>query len=94
VEAVYAATHEGALHLEDVLTRRTRISIEERDRGVAAAPVVAGLIAPVLGWDTHRAEREVANYLARVEAERSAQEAPDDAAANATRLAAPALLPS
>ena len=36
----------------------------------------------------------MANYLARVEAERSAQEAPDDAAANATRLAAPALLPS
>ena len=28
VEAVYAASHEGALHLEDVLTRRTRISIE------------------------------------------------------------------
>ncbi|MEU4526478.1 glycerol-3-phosphate dehydrogenase [Amycolatopsis sp. NPDC024027] len=93
VEAVYAVSHEGALHLEDVLTRRTRISIEERDRGVAAAPVVAGLIAPLLGWDTHRTGREVANYLARVEAERSAQEAPDDAAANATRLAAPALLP-
>ncbi|HET6706872.1 glycerol-3-phosphate dehydrogenase/oxidase, partial [Amycolatopsis sp.] len=94
VEAVYAVSHEGALHLEDVLTRRTRISIEERDRGVEAAPVVAGLMAPLLGWDTHRTDREVANYLARVEAERSAQEAPDDAAANATRLAAPALLPS
>ncbi|EOD70119.1 glycerol-3-phosphate dehydrogenase/oxidase [Amycolatopsis vancoresmycina] len=94
VEAVYAVSHEGALHLEDVLTRRTRISIEERDRGVAAAPVVAALMAPLLGWDAHRTDREVANYLARVEAERSAQEAPDDAAANATRLAAPALLPS
>jgi glycerol-3-phosphate dehydrogenase len=93
-EAVYAVSHEGALHLEDVLTRRTRISIEERDRGVTAAPVVAGLMAPLLGWDAHRVDREVANYLARVEAERSAQEAPDDAAANATRLAAPALLPS
>jgi len=92
-EAVYAASHEGALHLEDVLTRRTRISIEERDRGVTAAPEVAALMAPVLGWDAPRTEREVANYLARVEAERSAQEAPDDAAANATRLAAPALLP-
>ncbi|MFD5095443.1 glycerol-3-phosphate dehydrogenase [Amycolatopsis thailandensis] len=93
-EVVYAVSHEGALHLEDVLTRRTRISIEERDRGVTAAPVVAGLMAPLLGWDSHKQEREVANYLARVEAERSAQAQPDDEAANASRLAAPALLPS
>ncbi|EME55227.1 glycerol-3-phosphate dehydrogenase [Amycolatopsis decaplanina DSM 44594] len=93
-EVVYAVSHEGALHLEDVLTRRTRISIEERDRGVTAAPVVTELMAPLLGWDSHRQEREVANYLARVEAERSAQAQPDDEAANASRLAAPALLPS
>ena len=32
-EVVYAATHEGARHLDDVLTRRTRISIETFDRG-------------------------------------------------------------
>ncbi|MDT7805171.1 MAG: glycerol-3-phosphate dehydrogenase [Actinomycetota bacterium] len=93
-EVVYAVSHEGALHLEDVLTRRTRISIEERDRGVTAAPWVAELMAPLLGWDAPKQEREVANYLARVEAERTAQEAPDDEAANASRLTAPALLPS
>ncbi|WET77014.1 glycerol-3-phosphate dehydrogenase [Amycolatopsis sp. QT-25] len=93
-EVVYAVSHEGALHLEDVLTRRTRISIEERDRGVTAAPVVAELMAPLLGWDSHERDREVAHYLARVEAERSAQTQPDDEAANARRLAAPALLPS
>ena len=92
-EAVYAVSHEGALHLEDVLTRRTRISIEERDRGVAAAREVAALMAPLLGWDSHKREREVAHYVARVEAERSAQEQPDDVTANASRLAAPALLP-
>ena len=33
VEIRYAAAHEGALHLDDVLTRRTRISIETWDRG-------------------------------------------------------------
>jgi glycerol-3-phosphate dehydrogenase len=32
-EAVYAAAHEGALHLDDVLVRRTRIAIETADRG-------------------------------------------------------------
>ena len=34
VEVVYAASHEGARHLDDVLARRTRISIETWDRGV------------------------------------------------------------
>ena len=37
-EVVYAVTHEGARHLDDVLTRRTRISIETFDRGVRSAP--------------------------------------------------------
>ena len=37
-EVVYAVTHEGARHLDDVLTRRTRISIETFDRGVASRP--------------------------------------------------------
>ena len=37
-EVVYAVTHEGARHLDDVLTRRTRISIETFDRGVGSAP--------------------------------------------------------
>ena len=41
-EVVYAVTHEGARHLDDVLTRRTRISIETFDRGVhAAGPAAA-----------------------------------------------------
>ena len=40
-EIVYAVTHEGARHLDDVLCRRTRISIETFDRGVSAATDVA-----------------------------------------------------
>ena len=60
VEAVYAATAEGALHLDDILARRTRISIETWDRGLAAADEVAALVAPVLGWDAAAIEREVA----------------------------------
>nr|WP_245571004.1 glycerol-3-phosphate dehydrogenase/oxidase [Glaciibacter superstes] len=88
-EVVYAATHEGALHLEDVLARRTRISIEAWDRGVSAAPVAARLMAGVLGWDTEREEREVAFYLKRVAAERESQEQPDDESADRVRLEAP-----
>ncbi|MFP5321344.1 MAG: glycerol-3-phosphate dehydrogenase C-terminal domain-containing protein, partial [Acidimicrobiia bacterium] len=66
VEARYAATHEGALHLDDLLTRRTRLSIESVDRGVAAAPVVARLVADDLGWDEATIEREVDSYRRRV----------------------------
>lgn len=58
VEARYAATHEGALHVADVLARRTRASIETSDGGASAAREIAEVIAPVLGWDeaTIRAE--------------------------------------
>ncbi len=89
VEIVYAASHEGALHLDDLLARRTRISIEVDDRGVACADDAAELVAPILGWDERRVEDEVAAYRARVEAERESQDEPDDLAANAERLAAP-----
>jgi len=88
-EVVYAATHEGALHLDDVLARRTRISIEAWDRGVEAAPVAARLMGDALGWGEERVAAEVANYLARVEAERASQEQPDDVSADRVRLAAP-----
>jgi len=88
-EIVYAATHEGALHLEDVLARRTRISIEAWDRGVEAAPVAAALMAKELGWDAARTESEIAHYLKRVAAELESQEQPDDESADRARLEAP-----
>ncbi|MET0725574.1 MAG: glycerol-3-phosphate dehydrogenase/oxidase [Leifsonia sp.] len=91
-EVVYSASHEGALHLEDVLARRTRISIEAWDRGVSAAPVAAELMGRVLGWDKERRELEVANYLKRVAAERQSQEQPDDESADRVRLEAPDIM--
>jgi glycerol-3-phosphate dehydrogenase len=93
VEAVHAASHEGALHLEDVLTRRTRISIEYPHRGVDSARAVAELVAPVLGWDSATIDREVKVYAERVEAERDSQTQPDDDAADARRSAAPEARP-
>ncbi len=89
VEVVYAASHEGALHLDDVLARRTRISIEAWDRGVSAAPVAADLMAGVLGWSAQRRDDEVAKYLARVEAEIASQQQLNDEAADRVRLSAP-----
>jgi len=92
-EVVYAASHEGARHLEDVLTRRTRISIETFDRGVASAQEAADLMAGVLGWTPEQIAREVENYRIRVDAERESQEQPDDETADATRLGAPDVVP-
>ncbi len=89
VEARYAVTHEDARHVDDVLARRTRISIESWDRGVAAAPRAADLMADVLGWDEATKKREVEHYLARVAAERDSQTKPDDDTAEAARLGAP-----
>nr|WP_175251282.1 glycerol-3-phosphate dehydrogenase/oxidase [Actinomadura sp. J1-007] len=78
-EAVYAVTHEGALHLEDVLARRTRISFEERDGGLAAAGHVARLIAPFLRWDEDRTAAETERYVLQVRSERQGADAPAEA---------------
>jgi len=84
-EVRYAATHEGALHVDDVLTRRTHIAFEAPDRGDAAAESVARLMAPVLGWDEAAIEREITHYRARLAAELAAQAMLDDAASDSAR---------
>ncbi len=85
VEIVHAASHEGALHVDDVLTRRTRLYLEAGDRGLVAARHAANLMAGVLGWDSETKSVEVQRYQRRVAAELEAQSAPDDAAAAAVR---------
>jgi len=87
-EVVYSARAEGALHLDDLLTRRTRISIESWDRGVSATPVVARLMGEELGWSAQVVKKEITRYLERVRAERASQEQPDDESADRVRLEA------
>ena len=88
-EVVYAASHESAVHLEDVLARRTRISFETFDRGVGSARPAAELMAQTLGWDDGRLEREIAHYTAQIAAERESQLQPDDQSADAARMGVP-----
>ena len=88
-ELRYAVTHEGALHLDDVLTRRTRLSIETRHRGLDAVRPAAQIMGDVLGWDQATFEREIAHYEARVRAELDSQDQPDDRTADAARMGAP-----
>lgn len=88
-EIAYAVTHEGALHIDDVLTRRTRMSIETMHRGVAAAPTTAAVMGQILGWDQTTIDREIHHYEARVRAELDSQRQPDDHTADAARMGAP-----
>jgi glycerol-3-phosphate dehydrogenase len=92
-EIAYAVTHEGALHLDDVLMHRTRLNYEQADKGVGALEEIADIIAPRLGWDAATREREIAAYRARAAAEDAAAQQPDDTAARAAREAAEDIAP-
>jgi glycerol-3-phosphate dehydrogenase len=92
-EVVYAASHEGARHLDDVLARRTHVSIETWDRGLSVAGEAAGLMAGPMGWKSRQVAREVENYQARVAAERASQDAETDQAADAITVGAPEIVP-
>ncbi|GAA0943557.1 glycerol-3-phosphate dehydrogenase/oxidase [Pseudonocardia zijingensis] len=89
VEFRRAVTHEGARTLADVLHRRTHLAIERTDGGLSAAPAVAALLAPLLGWDADRQAAEVAAYREEVERDRAGLaghgEGSDSAAPSRTR---------
>jgi len=77
-EVAHAVTHEGALHVEDVLARRVRLLIESSDAGASAAPEVVAIMAGLLGWNRRRRAAELRRYL-------------DFAVANTAALRAPVL---
>jgi glycerol-3-phosphate dehydrogenase len=70
-EVAYAVTHEDALHVEDVLMRRTRLFIESADSGVGAAAEVSAIMGRLLGWSRRRRAAETRRYLDLVEAEQT-----------------------
>jgi glycerol-3-phosphate dehydrogenase len=86
-EVAYAVSREGALHVEDVLMRRTRLFIESADSGVSAAADVAAIMGRLLGWSRRRRGAETRRYLDLVEAER-ARPAMDSALAPSLALVA------
>ena len=93
-EVLYAATHEGARHLDDVLFRRTRAAIETSDAAIAAAPAVAHLLAPVLGWDKATEAAELEEYRRQAGLVRAAAYgARTDEEADQLASATPSLLP-
>jgi glycerol-3-phosphate dehydrogenase len=61
-EILYAVTHEGANSIDDVLSRRTRISFEASDQGLSALDVVADLIEETLGWSSAQRKASINHY--------------------------------
>ena len=59
VEAIYSVVHEMALTLDDILSRRTRALLFDREATRVAAKSVAELVAPYAQWDQQRIEQEV-----------------------------------
>jgi len=66
-EIIYSATHEGALSVSDVLSRRTRISFEDREQGLLVADEVATLIGNELGWSEIEREQSLSEYRAQIQ---------------------------
>ena len=92
-EVAYAASHEGVLHLEDVMLHRTRLVYEQADRGLGAIEEIADLVAERLGWSTERRAAEIASYTARCEADEAASHEETDEAAEVVRLRVPDITP-
>ena len=68
-EIHYAASHEGARTVDDVISRRTRIAFEARDHGVHLADEIAAIIAPVLSWSVKERKASVQAYEELVDRE-------------------------
>jgi glycerol-3-phosphate dehydrogenase len=75
-EALFAARHEMARTVDDVLSRRTRARLQARDASAVAAPGVARILATELGWSPEEAARQAQRYADDVAAEREAPELP------------------
>ncbi|MEO1058311.1 MAG: glycerol-3-phosphate dehydrogenase/oxidase [Actinomycetota bacterium] len=63
-EVVYAARAEMAVTLRDVLVRRTRLQLFDRQAALDAAPLAADLMADELGWEPTRRDAELAAFRA------------------------------
>lgn len=66
-EVEFAVREEMALTVEDVLARRTRLSLLDYAHGTTVAANVAEIMGNTLGWDMAERERQIAAYRVRVE---------------------------
>lgn len=68
-EIYYAASHEGARSVDDVISRRTRLAFEAPNSAMDLAADVATIIAPVLGWTPKQKKDSMNAYCELAERE-------------------------
>jgi glycerol-3-phosphate dehydrogenase len=68
-EIIYAVTHEGAMSVDDVISRRTRLAFEAPHAGLELVDEIASIIAPLLGWGAKEKKASISAYRAQVDAE-------------------------
>jgi glycerol-3-phosphate dehydrogenase len=81
-EVLYAMTSELALHLDDVIERRTRITIETRHRGSDVLEEVAALMGEELGWSDSQLREEIDHSRRLAAGEEMARNVDEDADAS------------
>jgi glycerol-3-phosphate dehydrogenase len=71
-EVLHAVRNEMAMTLRDVLSRRTSIIIEDRQRGLGIANEVATILARELNWTESRKQAMLDEYQQEIDLERRA----------------------
>lgn len=92
-DVAFAITHEGAMHLEDILRHRIRLVYEQADSGLKAMPEIAELAGEMLGWDEDQKKREMDLYQAACEAVWKAEKLASEPEAQAVREAVEPIKP-
>ena len=69
-EARYAAESEMAVHLDDLLGRRTRLALTDPMAGIGQGSLAPGIMASVHGWTDEVVSREVERHRSLIEQER------------------------
>ena len=84
-DVAFAVSHEGALHIEDILDRRVRLSYTKEDAGLGALDEVADLAGELLEWDAETKKREKDLYRETCEAVWAAQKTQSESEAQELR---------
>ena len=78
-EAVYAARHEMAVDLIDLLSRRTRFTLLDREAGLGSGSHAAELLGAEYRWGPHELSRQIAACRYDVQLERGLPLGPPEA---------------